>query len=71
VPRPLTRRMDRLEARRPPSCGVCGGRGRVAVVYASRGESAHNRPGCAGCGAVLAVEVHEISVEAWHGRKAG
>jgi hypothetical protein len=71
VPRPLTRRVDRLKARRPAPCGVCGGGGRVAVVYASRGESAQGRPGCPGCGAVLAIEVHEVPVEAWHGRKAG
>ncbi|HZW06474.1 MAG TPA: hypothetical protein VFF65_05070 [Phycisphaerales bacterium] len=48
----------------------------MAVAYAPRGESApgqsaQGRPGCPGCGLVLAVEVHEVPVEAWHGRKAG
>jgi hypothetical protein len=70
VGRPLARRVVRLERSRP-GCRLCGGRGRVAVVYPARGQTAAGRPGCRSCGRVLVVEVNEIPVGAWHGCGAG
>jgi len=71
MPRPLASRVARLEARHPRACRACGGRGRVAVVYPARGESAEGRPGCGACGRVLVVEVNEVPLGVWHGRQAG
>ena len=66
--RALTRRVRRLEAARE-GCASCGGRGTLTVVFMARGEPPTEPKQCLACGRSLVVEIHELTLEEWHGRE--
>lgn len=64
----LARRVRRLEAARE-GCVSCGGRGSLTVVFVARGLPAAEPDRCPACGLSLVVEIHELTLEEWHGRE--
>ena len=64
----LARRVMKLEAARN-GCSACGGRGSLTVVFVARGLPAAEPDRCPACGRSLVVEIHELTMEEWHGRE--
>lgn len=66
--RTLARRVKRLEATRE-ACASRGGRGALSVVFTARAEPPAQPKPCPACGRSLIVQIHELTLEEWHGRE--